>query len=148
MTAAAEPFRITMPVMSRSTRILTWLMITLLVGGHWGVLQVVAWSGMLIQYSRDASFSEAWEKTFDGEHPCALCKAVDRGLADDLDAGADQDHKTPGKVIKPVKLDALVADVVVVLPNQQEQVLPGLRIPAPLVGIVREPPRRPPQVMG
>jgi hypothetical protein len=148
MTAAQESFRITVPVMSRSTRILTWLVLVLLVGGHWGALQVVAWSGMLIHYSRDASFAEAWDKTFDGDHPCALCKTVDRGIADDLDAGTDQPRKAPSKVIKPVKLDALVTDVVLVLPIENGQVLPGLGTPAPLVGLTQEPPRRPPQVMG
>lgn len=31
---------------------------------------------MLIAFSSEASFSEAVGKTFDGDHPCELCKLV------------------------------------------------------------------------
>lgn len=40
------------------------------------VLQVVAWGGMLVRYSREAPLREAVTKTFDGEHPCALCLTI------------------------------------------------------------------------
>ena len=43
---------------------------------HLAVLQVVAWSGMLVSYSQDRSIAEAAVMTFDGEHPCPLCKAI------------------------------------------------------------------------
>ena len=43
---------------------------------HLPLMQVVAWAGMLIDYSRDAGFSDAIEMTFDGEHPCSMCKAI------------------------------------------------------------------------
>jgi hypothetical protein len=49
------------------------------VGGHWAILQSVAWLGMVVTYSQDAPFVVALEKTFDGEHPCSLCKAVASG---------------------------------------------------------------------
>ncbi len=45
-------------------------------GGHWLLLQTVAWTGMLLKYSQDANFAEAVSKTFDGEHPCPLCKKI------------------------------------------------------------------------
>lgn len=45
-------------------------------GGHLAVLQGVAWAGMFWSYSRDASFTEAAEKTFSGEYPCSMCKKV------------------------------------------------------------------------
>jgi hypothetical protein len=48
-------------------------------GGHWTVLQSVAWARMLIEYSRDSSLAEAIEKTFDGEHPCSLCHKIRQG---------------------------------------------------------------------
>jgi hypothetical protein len=48
-------------------------------GGHWVVLQTVAWGGMIVDYSRDASLSAAVEKTFDGQHPCAICKSIAQG---------------------------------------------------------------------
>ena len=34
---------------------------------------------MLVSYSQQDSFTVAVEKTFDGKHPCGLCKAVDQG---------------------------------------------------------------------
>jgi len=49
------------------------------IGLHWAALQSVAWVGMLISYSHSASMSSAIEKTFDGRHPCPLCKAIGKG---------------------------------------------------------------------
>ena len=46
------------------------------IGMHWVILQSVAWTGMIIVYSQTAPLREALAKTFDGEHPCGLCKAV------------------------------------------------------------------------
>lgn len=47
-----------------------------LLGGSFGVLQIVAWAGMLVQYSSSEGVSEGISKTFDGEHPCSLCLAI------------------------------------------------------------------------
>lgn len=55
------------------------LVATLIVsmGGHLALVQTVAWGTMLMNFSsQEASFSEAVGKTFDGEHPCELCKVV------------------------------------------------------------------------
>ena len=49
------------------------------IGLHWGFLQSVAWLGMAVNYSQDGTVSEALAKTFDGRHPCALCKAIAAG---------------------------------------------------------------------
>ena len=49
------------------------------IGLHWGFLQSVAWLGMVVNYSQDGSIGEALGKTFDGKHPCALCKAIAAG---------------------------------------------------------------------
>jgi len=48
-------------------------------GLHWGLFQSVAWVGMVVSYSQDAPLKEALVKTFDGKHPCSLCKEIDRG---------------------------------------------------------------------
>jgi hypothetical protein len=48
------------------------------IGLHWALLQSVAWMGMVVAYSQDASFTEALVKTFDGKHPCSLCKEIAR----------------------------------------------------------------------
>lgn len=49
------------------------------VGGHWAMLQSIAWTNMLAENLRAVSVSEAFEKTFDGQHPCCLCKAIKEG---------------------------------------------------------------------
>lgn len=48
-------------------------------GGHWVVLQAVAWTNMLATNLRTDSFEEAVTKTFDGQHPCKLCKTISAG---------------------------------------------------------------------
>src|SRR5471030_1864495 len=48
-------------------------------GGHWAVLQSVAWTTMLADNLQSNSFCDAVTKTFDGRHPCPLCKAVSAG---------------------------------------------------------------------
>jgi len=48
-------------------------------GLHWGFFQSVAWVGMVVGYSQDAPLKEALVKTFDGKHPCSLCKEIAKG---------------------------------------------------------------------
>lgn len=48
-------------------------------GGHWTLLQTVAWTNMLATNLRTNCFEEAVVKTFDGQHPCKLCKVVSAG---------------------------------------------------------------------
>lgn len=47
-------------------------------GGHWALLQSVAWGCMLHTYSSQGSFRAAVEKTFDGKHRCSLCKKIEQ----------------------------------------------------------------------
>jgi len=51
-------------------------------GGHWAVLQSVAWSAMLVRYSHESGIAIAVEKTFDGQHPCALCDKISKARSD------------------------------------------------------------------
>src|SRR5215831_946433 len=48
------------------------------IGLHWAFLQAVAWKGMVISYSQDRPVTEAVSDTFDGQHPCKLCKHIAR----------------------------------------------------------------------
>jgi hypothetical protein len=45
-------------------------------GMHWAALQSVAWTTMLADNLRTHSITEAVTQTFDGRHPCCLCKAI------------------------------------------------------------------------
>ena len=65
---------------SRYLLIVTWLVS---MGGHLAMLQAVAWSNMLVDFTSKGSFSEAVNKTFDGEHPCAMCKAVKKSKSEE-----------------------------------------------------------------
>lgn len=48
-------------------------------GGHWLALQSLAWTEMLVKYSHEAQLAEAVARTFDGQHPCALCVSIEQG---------------------------------------------------------------------
>src|SRR6476620_10779534 len=59
-----------------------WLVVAALaatIGLHWAFLQAVAWTGMVVSYSQSAPLTEAVSKTFDGQHPCKLCKKIEQG---------------------------------------------------------------------
>lgn len=43
---------------------------------HWALLQTVAWTTMLANNLQSCSLHDAMARTFDGHHPCSLCKAI------------------------------------------------------------------------
>ena len=45
-------------------------------GTHWVVLQSIAWTGMLAENLHSSSLPKAIACTFDGKHPCCLCKEI------------------------------------------------------------------------
>lgn len=46
------------------------------IGGHWGVLQAIAWARMLQNYSAEKGIVEGIKDTFSGERPCPLCHKI------------------------------------------------------------------------
>jgi len=116
-------------------RLATVLALVLSLGLHWAVLQTVAWTGMIVSYSRAASFREAVDKTFDGEHPCCLCKLIRQGREAQKRDGDRQvkpgSKLDPGLVWQALRLDFARA----------HEAVPGLHV-APLCR--RDPPPRPP----
>jgi hypothetical protein len=75
---------------------LTVAMLCASIGLHWIALQSVAWGKMIVTYSQSCLLSEAVTKTFDGKHPCDLCKHI---------SGAQHAPKKPEaqpSVAKPV----------------------------------------------
>lgn len=72
-----------------------------IVGGHWAVLQTGAWMGMLVQYSQQVGLKAGLAQTFDGEHPCPICKAVQ--------AGKQQEQKKAPLLQVELKKDFLAA---------------------------------------
>lgn len=43
---------------------------------HWALLQTIAWTSMLANNLGTSSFRDAVVRTFDGYHPCPLCRAI------------------------------------------------------------------------
>jgi hypothetical protein len=66
-------------VLHRLPRIAIVAALACSIGLHWELFQSVAWVGMVVSYSQYAPFREALAKTFDGKHPCALCKQIAKG---------------------------------------------------------------------
>ena len=63
----------------RLPRLLMAVALACSVGLHWSFLQSLAWTAMLADNLTTTSFSVAVQHTFDGQHPCALCKAIAKG---------------------------------------------------------------------
>jgi len=91
-----------------------------MMGGHWFILQSVAWAKMVMDYSRQTSVQQALSETFDGEHPCDLCKKISRAR--------DDSGKSATIAVFPHKDLSFVADKVarVVPPNGSEFHYPDL----------------------
>jgi hypothetical protein len=83
----------------RVSRFLVLIAAVQILGGHWAVLQTVAWTGMLVDFARRESLPVAVAKTFDGAHPCSLCHTVAEGR---------QQEQQQGAKVLIVKLDAVL----------------------------------------
>ena|ERR1044071_928341 len=71
-----------LPTLSRmriASRLFVIVALCFAIGLHWCALQSIAWTTMVIEYSKDAPFTEALAKALDGQHPCSLCHAVQTG---------------------------------------------------------------------
>ena len=62
-------------------------------GTHWLVLQSVAWTSMIADHLRDGSIREAVQRTFDGRHPCSLCRQIAKGKQDEKKSEVRSDWK-------------------------------------------------------
>jgi hypothetical protein len=66
-------------VFARFGKTLLIVALVAMLGAHWAALQTVAWTAMLADNLQSSSFQAAVTKTFDGQHPCCLCKAIAAG---------------------------------------------------------------------
>jgi len=65
-------------------------------GTHWLALQSVAWTAMLAENLQSTSWQTAIKCTFDGKHPCCLCKQI---------AAAKKSEKKSDAQVELKKLD-------------------------------------------
>jgi hypothetical protein len=63
-------------VFVRFGKILVVIALAATLGAHWALLQTVAWTTMLADNLRTHSLSESVTRTFDGQYPCPICKAI------------------------------------------------------------------------
>lgn len=82
----------------RAVKIITVLLLALTLGLHWTLLQTIAWTGMIVSYSRDASLAEAVSRTFDGKHPCKMCKVIKQARAEEKQQQQKQESKPDSKI--------------------------------------------------
>jgi hypothetical protein len=85
-------------VFRRLPRLLVTVALACSVGLHWSLLQSVAWTTMLVGNLQSFSVSEAVTRTFDGKHPCSLCKAV---------AAGKKSQEKPNTILSLKKFDGL-----------------------------------------
>lgn len=79
-----------------------------LIGGHWAVLQSVAWGTMIANYSKSSSLASAVQETFSGKKPCRLCHVVEEGRK--------QEKNTPATFQADKKIDKFLARATSPLP--------------------------------
>jgi hypothetical protein len=92
------------------------------IGGHWAALQSIAWATMIVEYSQSAPLSKAVAETFDGNHPCDLCKHINR---------AQHSEKKPETRSTTLKQDLLcVKRTVVLFPSSADLSFPTEQIRA------------------
>jgi hypothetical protein len=94
-------------------KVIRWIilgMMCLSLGLQWAVIQGIAWTSMLVSYSQSDGFFQAVSKTFDGQHPCPLCEAVEEGGR--KTSGKDAEGAKPS--LK--KFEAVVADTLRIVP--------------------------------
>ncbi|HEX3628224.1 MAG TPA: hypothetical protein VH280_22675 [Verrucomicrobiae bacterium] len=80
---------------------------------HWALLQTVAWTSMLAGNLQSCSFHDAVVRTFDGHHPCPLCKAI---------ASAKKSEQKNQTTFEQQRLDFLLVEgsVVLIAPSPVE----------------------------
>ena len=69
----------TCAVLQRVQQFLVVSLLIAVVGGHWAILQGVAWAQMMVRYSHGTTLEQGFAKTFSGKHPCKLCRLVKEG---------------------------------------------------------------------
>jgi hypothetical protein len=113
----------------------------LLSGGGLGFLQSLAWTGMILSRAPSSSLHAALQTTFDGQHPCPLCRLI-------------QEQKHQVIPTAPARQDLTLvivkmAIVPVFVGQDEGSSLQGLALrsddPHILVGVVMSPPVPPPR---
>jgi hypothetical protein len=85
--------------------ILTLVCALYLGGAHWMVLQVTAWTSMIVTRTSEVGVTLAVETTFDGKNPCRMCDAVQEAQKEEQQQPISQ----LGGAVKELKLVSLAS---------------------------------------
>lgn len=86
------------------------------IGLHTVIIQSAAWAGMLVSYSLEkGSVAQAVSETFDGAHPCPLCKLAK--TTEGTPADEKQAPKADGKLKLHLIADAAPAIIISAPPS-------------------------------
>ena len=122
--------------------VLAVLALFTMAGGHWAVLQTVAWAEMLHDYQqRSGSIAVAVGQTFDGQHPCELCREIQAAKSNERKGSSPA-----SSVTGDAKLKALLADSAI-LPSERAPAEISFPRALPSLGASRteQPPTPPPR---
>ena len=118
--------------MRRWSSSLAVVLLSLTLGWHWLALQSIAWASMLFERTQEASFSVAWTTTFDGQHPCRICKAVAEGQADETGTASTLSvHVLEASV--PAATPLVISAPRVEAPSLQSRPAPNSRADRPIL---------------
>ena len=92
--------------MARVRNVVLIALLLAVTGSQWAMLQSYAWTMMLAHNLRTECFTEAVAHTFDGKHPCRLCKAIQNSKKSER-------KQTPTRI--EVKIDFWLAPVACLL---------------------------------
>ena len=62
--------------MKRLTHLIVLAAFIFSCGGHWYLLQGIAWVKMVQDYAQFVPVAEAVSMTLSGKYPCAICQAI------------------------------------------------------------------------
>jgi hypothetical protein len=122
-------------VLSRLPKLLLALALASSIGLHWAFFQTLAWAQMVISYSQDAPLTEALVKTFDGKHPCKLCKNIAESKRSEKKSDSELD-------LKKFEFSFVVSDFIFSAPAFLDEIRPAESF-APL--LTETPPVPPPR---
>jgi hypothetical protein len=108
--------------------------LVIVLGGHWALLQTVAWTTMLADNLQANSFQDAFAKTFDGKYPCPLCRAIA--------AGKQSEKKSAIAPIQKLEFPLCKETIVLIAPATLE-IFPSVN--STLKSVLQKPPTPPPR---
>jgi hypothetical protein len=124
-------------VIVRLGKVLVVFAIAATLSAHWALLQTVAWTTMFADNLQTESLHDAVTTTFDGDHPCDLCKAIDAAKK------SEQKKQTSFEKLK-LEFPLFHEDLVLIAPSRVE-FFPRKNLSAESVSL--KPPTPPPRTL-